>query len=806
MQSHARVVVIGGGAVGCSALYHLARLGWTDCLLLERDELTSGSTWHAAGNCPNFSTSWSIMRMQHASTQLYARLAAETGQSITYHLTGSIRLAHSKDRMDEFHHVVAMAHAQGIPFAILTPAEIKHQYPFIETHDLLGGLWDPLDGDIDPSQLTSAFAKGARDLGARIRRGARVIGLAHTTAGWRVDTATESVIADVVINAAGYRAAEVMTLVGHTLPVVSIEHQYLVTNAIPALADRATKLPLLRDPDTSWYLRQERDGLLLGPYEAAATPAWPDGIPDDFAGQLFPDDLARLAPQIDDAIARVPLLGDGGVRRVVNGPIPYSPDGNPYIGPAPGLPQFFQCCVFSFGIVQAGGAGQALAEWVVHGGAERDLWSCDPRRFGAYATKTYALARAVEIYQHEYAVAYPRDQRPAGRPALTSPLYPLLAKKGAVFGSRGGWESALWFARAGECDVPSFRRDVPSFAAVARESAAAREAAVLIDITGLGRLRVAGPDAEGWLDRTLCGRLPNVGQMAPSWLLTEKGGVDCAFTVMRLTEDRFWLLSDATAATHDRDALGHRLPGDGSVSLHNEQDGFGTLVLAGARAREVLQQLTGSELSDAAWPDGTVREITLRPTRTLVCRTGPREWELHASVGALPLLYETLDHAGATFGLCDAGLLARESLRLAAGHPAWQRELTRDTSPIAAGLAALVDFDKPEFPGRAGLHEERARGPREWLTMLRFDRPGEADAPACSPVWCGSERVGLVTSGGWDHAHGHSIALAYLRADLAHAGQRLVVEVLGKRLAASVIRQTHNTLSEMERGRAVSSA
>ncbi|HEY3719726.1 MAG TPA: FAD-dependent oxidoreductase, partial [Roseiarcus sp.] len=417
MQAHARVIIIGGGAVGTSALYHLAERGWSDALLIERDELTSGSTWHAAGNCPNFSTSWNVIKFQRCSTRLYAELGSRVGYPINYHVTGSIRLAHTRDRMDEYAHVSAMARAQGIDFTVITPDEIKQRYPFITLEDVVGGLHDPLDGDIDPSQLTQAFAKGARDLGARIERFTRVVGIERMASGeWRVRTDKGDITCEYLVNAAGYRAGEVMAMVGRYMPIVAMSHQYLVTEPIADLAERREKLPLLRDPDVSYYLRQERDGLLLGPYEWRATPHWLDGIPGDFAHQLYPDDLDRLESYIEAAVARVPILGKVGVQRVINGPIPYSPDGNPYIGPAHGLPNFFQCCCFSFGIAQAVGAGKTLSEWIVDGRPEWDFWSFDPRRYTDYATKSYVVAKAIELYQNEYAVSYPLEERPAGRP------------------------------------------------------------------------------------------------------------------------------------------------------------------------------------------------------------------------------------------------------------------------------------------------------------------------------------------------------------------------------------------------------
>jgi dimethylglycine dehydrogenase len=462
MKRHARVVVIGGGAVGCSALFHLTRLGWTDVVLLERDELTAGSTWHAAGNCPNFSTSWSILKLQRHSTALYESLAKEVGLDINYHLTGSIRLAHTRDRVDEFRHVVSQARAQNIEFELLSAAEIKSRHPFLELDDIRLGLWDPKDGDIDPAQLTQALAKGARDRGASVQRHCRVVALSELPdGGWRIETTGGTIECEYVINAGGYRGGEVAAMLGEYLPIISLSHQYLITEDLPELLARgAARLPLLRDPDVSYYLRQERHGLLLGPYEAQPCAHWIDGIPSEFAHQLFSDDLGRLESYIEAACARVPLLGTVGVRRVINGPIPYAPDGNPLIGPAAGVRNFFHCCAFTFGIAQAGGAGRVIAEWVVNGQPEWDVWGLDCRRYLAFANKTYAIAKALETYQNEYAIAYPQEERPAGRPSKLSPLYERLRREGAVFGARGGWERAIYYAQADDPPGPecSFRR------------------------------------------------------------------------------------------------------------------------------------------------------------------------------------------------------------------------------------------------------------------------------------------------------------------------------------------------------------
>ena len=795
MADRARVVIIGGGAAGCSALYHLAKLGWRDCLLVERDELTSGSTWHAAGNCPNFSASWNIIKLQRHSTKLYARLGEEVGYPINYHVTGSLRLANNRDRMDEYEHVASMALAQGIDFDLLTPAEAKRRYPFLELHGLLGALWDPFDGDIDPSQLTQAYAKGAKDLGCRIQRFTKVTGLARGPSGdWRVATDKGEIEAEIVVNAAGYRAGEIMAMVGQYLPIVSLEHQYLLTESMPELGARQSPLPLLRDPDVSYYLRQERDGLLIGPYEKeGAVARWAEGVPADFAYQLFPDSLDRLESYVEQAIERVPILGQAGIRKVVNGPIPYSPDGNPYIGPAHGLPNFYHCCCFSFGIAQSGGAGKTLAEWVVHGEPEWDLWSLDPRRYTGYATGSYVLAKALELYQNEYAVAYPVNEWPAGRPARTTALYDRLRAKGAVFCARGGWERAAWFPRPGEAGEqrPSFRR-MNFHAAVSEECRAVREGVGLLDLGGFTKLMVEGEGTAAWLDRLICGRLPKPGRLGLAYMLNERGGIVSEFTITRLAEDRFYLISAAAAEWHDLDWLHRHLPMDGSIRIDNLSVRLGTLVLAGPKAREVLERVTGADLSNASFPWLSAREIEIGFARMLALRVnyvGELGWELHAPMETLVATYEALWQAGISQGIRDFGVYAMDSLRLEKCYRGWKSDMSHEYTPLMAGLDRFVDFQKPGFTGMAALVEEARAGPKERLVPLVLDEAGDADAPACATVWQGDSRAGLVTSGGFGHSLERSIALAYLRADLARPGTRLEIEILGERRGATVVQE-----------------
>ena len=793
MTEHARVVVIGGGVVGCSCLYHLAALGIKDALLLERDELTSGSTWHAAGNLPTFSASWSILKLQKYSAALYRKLAASAENPINYHLTGSVRLAHGRNRMDEFHHVKSMAKANGLEYEILSPSELKDRYPLIETHDLKGALWDPLDGDIDPSQLTQALAREARLLGGTIRRHTRVTALAQKPNGeWLVTTDKGEITAEIIVNAAGFRAGEVMAMVGRHLPTVVMSHQYLVTEDVPELSSRGdARLPLLRDPDTSYYLRQEREGFILGPYEWKATPMWLDGMPDDFANQLWNDDFERLEKYIEDAMARVPALSRAGIKRGVNGPIPYSPDGNPYIGPEPGLRNFFHCNTFSFGITQGGGAGKALAEWVVHGKTEWDLWSLDRRRYGDYATTEYTLAKAIEVYQNEYASSFPYEERPAGRPLRTSPLYETLKAKGARFGARGGWERAVYLDLKGDVppDTHSFRRENVWHGAVNEEVRAVRERVGILDLPGFTKYELKGSGASKHLDYLSCSKLPSQGRVSLAYALTDDGKLWSEFTITRLGEDHFYIISAAIAATHDMDLLRQGLPADSAITVKDVTADFGTLIIAGPRARDVLTQVTQADLSNAGFPWLTAQYIETVSGRCLAMRVnyvGELGWELHAPVAQLPSLYAAIWAAGAAYDIRDFGLYAMDSLRVDKCYRGWKSDLESGYTPLEASLDRFVDVTKPDFVGKAALVAEHARGAAQRFVPLIFDEDGDAEAPYCAQVFDGEANVGLTTSGVWSHTLNKSVALAYVKADKATPGTKLQVNVLGTMRSATV--------------------
>ncbi len=794
MKTQARVVVIGGGAVGCSTLYHLAKLGWTDVVLLERDELTSGSTWHAAGNCPNFSTSWNLLKLHRYSTALYARLAAEVGYEINRHPTGSIRLAHTAARVDEFRHVTSQARAQGLDFELLSPAEIHARHPFLELDDIRLGLWDPYDGDIDPAQMTQALAKGARDLGAEVNRQTRVTAITELPNGeWRIDTSKGSITAEYVINAGGYRGGEVAAMIGEYLPMVTLSHQFLITEEIPALRERGeNRVPIIRDPDVSYYLRQERYALLLGPYENTARAHWLDGIPDHFANELFPDDLGRIENYIAAACERTPILGSVGIKSVINGPIPYAPDGNPLLSPARGKRNFFHCCAFTFGIVQAGGAGKCMAEWLVHGAPEWDMWAFDGRRYGDYAGPSFALAKAIETYENEYGIGFPQEERDAGRPLRCSTVYPLLAAKGARFGPRGGWERAVYFPQAGDpADGPewSFRRPF-WHKAVARECAAITERVAILDLPGFTKFEVTGPGAGAWLNHMVAGRVPREGRTALNYFCAENGGIVTEMTISHLEAGRYWLLTTAVGERHDEDWLRDHLPKDpDSVRITNRSSDYGTLVVVGPRARETLAPLTTTPLDNANFPWLSVRSIEIDGIAVVAMRVnyvGELGWELHVPMAQLAAVYQSVWAAGQAHGIADFGLYAMDSLRLEKCYRGWKGDLTRDYTPFTASLDRFVVLDKPGgFIGQAALQREAAAGPKERFVPLIVEAT-DADAAAVSIVFHGDAPVGLVTSGGFGYRIGKSIALAYVRTDLAVPGTELQIEILGERRRAVV--------------------
>jgi dimethylglycine dehydrogenase len=793
----ARVVIIGGGAVGASSLYHLAKASWTDCVLLEKNELTAGSTWHAAGNVPTFSTSWSIMNMQRYSTELYARLGDEVDYPMNYHQTGSIRIAHTKARMQEFQRACSMGRYQGIDMEIWTPEEARAKYPFLETHDMAGALWDPTDGDIDPAQLTQALAKGARDMGARIVRHCPVTGVTQKPDGsWIVHSEKGDIACDYVVNAAGYYAQHVgewfKPYGGRTVPMMVMSHQYVLTSQVPEVEawskEHGGKLPLLRDVDVSYYLRQEKNGFNIGPYEPNCKGHWMDAddpMPDDFSFQLYPDDLDRIEDIVADAMERVPLAGQAGIERIINGPIPYAPDGLPLIGPMPGVKNAFEACVFTFGIAQGGGAGKVLAEWITEGQTEWDMWSVDPRRYTDYTDQDYCNQKGMEVYGNEYAMHFPWHEWPAGRDKKQATIHDQLAEAGAVFGVYNGWERANYFAKPGDDTghdaTQTWNRAGPWEPRIREECEAVRDAAGVCAITGFSRYAVEGPGARAWLDRQTASRLPNPGRIGLAYFTDDRGRVVTEMSVIPRTDDEVWLITAAVAQWHDRELLEKTAP-EGITVRDFTKDGE-CLLVTGPKAREIIGALTTD--ADLTSPWLSVQKATIAGHSAMLFRVsfaGELGWEIHCNPSDAPEIWNAVTTAGAR----PFGMYALNSLRIEKGYRAWKGDLSSDYTALQSGLDRFVKLDKDvDFPGKTALQNEKQQGVQKRFVTLTVEA-GEADAPYMSTIWHDGAIVGETTSGGWGYRVNASIALGMVRADLAVPGTELEVEIYGERCKARV--------------------
>ncbi|WP_299027336.1 FAD-dependent oxidoreductase [uncultured Sulfitobacter sp.] len=794
----ARVVIIGGGVVGTSTLYHLAKAGWKDCVLLEKNELTAGSTWHAAGNCPNFSSSWAVMNMQRYGLEMYRTLGDDVDYPMNYHVTGALRLAHTKERMQEFERVSSMGAYQGLDMGLITPQECKEYNPFMETHDLAGALWDPLDGDIDPAQLTQALAKGAREAGGRIERFCPMIGLDRVGDEWLVKTEKGEIRAEIVVNCAGYYAQRVGEMFkpfgGRTVPMVVMSHQYFLTEPIAELEawtkEKGHKMPMIRDVDISYYLRQDKNGLNLGPYERNCQAAWvapDDPMPEDFSFQLYPDDLDRLEFYIEDAMERVPALGTAGVGRNINGPIPYAPDGLPMIGPMPGVKNAFEGHSFTFGIAQGGGAGKVLSEWIMHGETELDMWAVDPRRYTDYTDHDHCLAKALETYGHEYAMHFPHHEWPAGRDKKLSPNHASLQAAGAQFGAYNGWERANWFAKDGddtsEESTQTWDRNGPWSVRIKEEVEAVRDYAGVLDMPGFSRYALSGAGAAEWLRGQTAGALPKVGRMNLAYFTDSRGRILTEMTVIRWGEDDFWLMTAAVALWHDFELLKSRMPKDSALSLTDITLDWSTHIVTGPASRDILAGMTqGADLS-ATWMSVQDATVAGKPAKLFrVSFAGELGWEVHTSFEDSPAVYEAVVAAGAK----PFGMYALNSMRIEKGYRTWKGDLSTDYTMLEAGLDRWVKFDKPQdFIGKAALTAQRDEGVKKRFVTMVVDA-GDQDAPYMSTVYHGDEVVGETTSGDWGYRVNKSIALGTVRADLAVAGTELHINIFGKMCKAIV--------------------
>ena len=793
MKTQTRVVVIGGGIAGCATLYHLTQEGWHDVVLVERNELTSGTTWHSAAQVTNFGANQTMVGLKSHSIRLYKELAEDPDYPINYHHgDGGIRLANTEAQMDGYRHFASVAKGMGVDFEVIDAAECARRHPLVSTQNLLGGLWDPLDGDIDPAQLCQALARRARKAGAEVYRHTPVTGLTqHRDDSWTVHTDKGDIACEVVVNAGGYRVNEVGAMMGVQHPVASMEHQYFLTEDIPEIAAAGHRMPLLRCPISDYYCRQEKNGLLVGFYEQDCKTWGMDGIDPDFVNALCPDDLDRVMDVLEGAFARMPALEQAGIRSIVNGPITYTIDGAPLVGPVPGKRNAYCIIGLRAGLGEGGGHGWLLAQQIVHGEACYDTWVLDPRRFTGHATVELTALKAVEDYQNEFRFHFPHEHRPAGRPAKTTPLTPVLAAEGAEFGVVNGWERVAYIKPGPDfTETHSFRFN-ETFDVVGAEVAAVQSAVGLAEVNGFNRYELTGPGIHDWFDRLACGRVTRKpGKVGLTYLLNHQGNIKAEATIANLADGRVWYGSAAAAEYHDMDWLCAHLPGDGSVQIRPLTNDHTILVLAGPQSRDVLSAVSRGDWSRAAFPWLSVREafIGIAPAVVMsVSFSGELAYEIHVPNAQLYAAYLALRQAGEAHGMRLFGSHAVESMRLEKGYRHWKADLITEFDPLESALERFVMLDKPDFIGKAALMARQAQGPRRRFVSLVLDC---AHAPAHggdSILGPDKACIGTVTSGAWGHRTGQNIAMGFVDPAFAVPGTGLLVEVIGQPIAATVV-------------------
>lgn len=808
IQSTAKVVVIGGGVVGVSTLYHLVKKGWTDVCLIERKELTSGSTWHAAGLLPLFNMSYSVGQLHKYSVELYKRLGEETGQDVGIRPVSNIRLATNQDRMDEYLQYAGVAQTIGVEVEFMTPDEVVEIWPFAKKEGLVGAIRHPEDGYVQPADLTQALAKGARDGGAKIHRYTSVTGIDQLDDGmWKVRTDKGDVVCEHVVSCTGSFARRTGAMIGLDIPVVPVEHQYIVTESHPEILERRKngepELGVLRESDGSWYMREEAGGLILGPYEKDAPACYVDGPDNQSEYELFQEDIDRLMPHIESAINRVPIFETLGIKKVYNGAIAYTPDGNPIVGPAWDKKNFWLNEGHSFGITAAGGAGWQLAEWIVEGEPTVDMMGVDPRRFGPYATKSYLIEKNEEAYADVFEIHYPDEERAAARPLRTSPCYDRLKEKGAVFGQLFGWERPNWFAPEGveQKDDWSFRRS-SYFEHVGNECKNVAENVGVLDMTAFAKCRIQGPGARAWLNHMLAQKMPvTPGRLALCHGLTSKGGVHSEFTVQRESKDSFYLVSAGAYHRLDHDWLRKHMPQDGSVQMTDLTNSMGVLVVAGPKSRELLQPICGSNLSNETFPWLTGQETYVghAPCKLLrVNFVGELGWEIHHPIEYQNHIFDALFKDGEKHGLKPFGIRAMNSMRLEKSYRLVGTEMSIEYSAYESGLHRFVSLKKKGgFRGKKSLLEWEKRGFENAFVTLEVLDVDDADAIGNNPIYKDGEVVGRATGGGYGWRMQTSLALAMVKPSLSGIGTELEIDILGKRYKCRVLEDSpHDTSNE----------
>lgn len=797
MKSRTRVVVIGGGIAGCSTLYHLTKEGWSDVVLVERDELTSGTTWHSAAQVTNFGTNQTMVGLKTHSINLYKEMADDPDYPINYHHgDGGIRLANTEAQLQGYHHFASMARGMDVHLEVINAEECARRHPLISTDDLLGGLWDPLDGDIDPAQLCQALARRARKAGAEVYRHTPVLGLIQRKDDtWTVQTEKGDIDCDIVVNACGYRVNEVGAMMNVHHPVTSMEHQYFLTEEIPAIRDAGHRMPLLRCPISDYYCRQEKNGLLLGFYEQSCKTWGMDGIDPNFTNALCPDDLERVSDVLEGAFDRMPALMEAGIHSIVNGPITYTIDGAPLVGPIPGKKNAFCIIGLRAGLGEGGGHGWLLAQQIIHGEACYDTWCIDPRRFTGHANVELTALKAIEDYQNEFRFHFPHEHRPAGRPAKTTPLTPVLEAEGAAFTTVNGWERIEYIKPAPDFHPSlSFNFD-EAFSIVKCEVKNIQENVGLTEVSGFNRFEITGSDRHTFLDRMFCGNVTKrAGRVGLGYLLNHQGMVKGEATVANLPAsdrgvERVWYGSAAASEFHDMDWLTGHLRENEDVQIRSLTNDLTILVLAGPRVRNVLSACARGDWSKEAFPWLSVREcyIGFAPATVMaVSFSGELAYEIHVPNASLFAAYKALRKAGASHSLKLFGARAVESMRMEKGFMHWKAELLTEFDPFETGLGRFVKFKKKEFIGKEALLARAEKGPTKQLVTLSIQAT-HAPAHSGASLTFDGKVVGTVTSGDWGHRVGLNLAYAFVETAFAAEGTKMNLDLCGDLVDATVI-------------------
>jgi len=797
MKSRTRVAIIGGGIAGCSTLYHLTQEGWSDVVLIERDELTSGTTWHSAAQVTNFGMNQTMVGLKSHSIALYKKLRDDPDYPVGYHHgDGGIRLANTQAQMQGYRHFASMARGMGVEYEVIDADECARRHPLISTDNLLGGLWDGEDGDIDPAQLCQALAFHARRAGAEVYRKTNVIGLAqHADDTWTVQTDKGDIDADIVVNACGYRVNEVGAMMGVHHPVVSMEHQYFVTEDIPAIAEAGHRMPLLRCPISDYYSRQEKNGLLIGFYEQDCKTWGMDGISPDFSNDLCPDDLERVMDVLDGAFARMPVLSEVGIKRIVNGPITYTIDGAPLVGPIPGKRNAFCIIGLRAGLGEGGGHGWLLAQQIVHGEACYDTWVLDPRRFTGEANVELTALKAIEDYQNEFRFHFPHEHRPAGRPAKTTPLTPILASEGAAFTVINGWERVEYIKPNSDFSTTLGFGFDETFDLVAGEVRNLSQNVGLTEVSGFNRIEITGADRHAFLDRLMCGSVSRRdGRVGLGYLLNQHGCLKGEATIANVPASdrgpaRVWYGSAAASEFHDMDWLRAHLNSGEDVQLRSLTNDQTILLLAGPKARTVLADCARGDWSTDAFPWLSVREcfVGIAPATVMaVSFSGELAYEIHVPNASLYAAYLALRKAGEAHGLALFGARAVESMRMEKGFLHWKADILTEFDPFETGLERFVKLDKGDFIGREALRKRLDSGPGKRLATLSIDST-TVPAHGGASVMQGDDVIGTVTSGDWGHRTGLNLAYAFVDPDFFDAGTAVQINICGERVDATVI-------------------